>query len=100
MPGDSAPTVEDWQRDAATSDIQWTGDLGDDCTAEWSGLTLRAEDMKRADWWWAVYDKRTGTIIGNSSQAVTRVTSGNKARSAAEALARSWIQGTVEALER
>jgi hypothetical protein len=34
---------------------KWDGDLDDDCTAKGHGLMLRAEQMDRKVWWWAVY---------------------------------------------
>ena len=97
MEGDEKPMVEAWQVEASKAPIEWTGDLNDDCTATWSGLTLRAEEMTRADWWWAVYDERTGAILGDSHAAGVSVTSGRKARSAAEDVARKWL-GRGEAL--
>lgn len=42
------------------SEIVWkpTGDdLDDDAYAVWEGLMLRAEQMDRRIWWWAIYDQ-------------------------------------------
>jgi len=86
-------TVEDWQRSAAALPIEWKGDLGDDCTAAWAGLTLRAELMKRGSWWWAVYDDRSGETLGSSNDSADRVATGKKARLAAERVAREWLKG-------
>jgi hypothetical protein len=88
-----APKVDEWQREAAKLPIDWTGDLDDDCTARWAGLTLRAEQMQRGVWWWAVYDDRSGTILGDSNTAEVRVPNGKKARVAAERVARKWLDG-------
>lgn len=33
----------------------WTGDLDDDCTCEWRGYVLRAEQMDDNAWWFCVY---------------------------------------------
>jgi hypothetical protein len=75
--------------------IEWTEDLTDDCTATWAGLTLRAEEMRRANWRWAVFDDRTGAILGDSVAGGVRVTGGKQARVAAEEVARRWL-GRVE----
>jgi uncharacterized membrane protein len=74
------------------SAIRWTGDLNDDCQAEWSGLLLRAEQMDRTYWWWAVYDAKTNEIISDSHGTTTRATNGKKARAAAEAVARVHLE--------
>ena len=58
--------VESWPREAATLPISWLGDLKDDCTAEWAGLTLRAEQTDRKHWWWAVYAAADREIIADS----------------------------------
>ncbi|MDP2815874.1 MAG: hypothetical protein Q8O19_04270, partial [Rectinemataceae bacterium] len=59
--------------------INWSGDLNDDCTAEWNGLLLRAEwmfggpkDEARgavACWWWAVSSVVTGEELASSKRA-------------------------------
>lgn len=57
--------IRNWKRDHADR-IVWTGDLDDDCTARWCGLTLCAEAMDEdssgngTDWWWAVYESASG----------------------------------------
>jgi len=73
--------------------IAWTGDLSDDCTAEWNGLMLRAEAMSRTDWWWAVSDMKTKEQVAVSYDVGVRVTTGKKARRAAEQAARDWVAG-------
>ena len=94
--------VESWQKEAAALPIAWFGDLNDDCTAEWAGLMLRAEQMDRKHWWWAVYDTATGEII-TDSHASSVAHSGEKARGAAESAAREWLaqgQPSNTSLER
>lgn len=93
---DAAAKVDEWQRKAAKLPIEWTGDLRDDCTARWAGLTLRAEQMQRGVWWWAVYDDRSGAILGDSNTAGVRVPNGKQARTAAERVARQSL-GCVDA---
>jgi hypothetical protein len=88
---DPALTIESWQREAGSLPIEWTGDLDDDCTAQWAGLTLRAEEMKRGRWWWAVYDDRTSTVLADSNGSPTRVSDGVKARKAATTFAMRWL---------
>lgn len=56
-----------------------------------AGLTLRAEQMQRGVWWWAVYDERSGAILGDSNSAAIRVPTGKKARIAAERAAQKWL---------
>jgi hypothetical protein len=90
MADDDTPRVEKWQVEAASAPITWTGDLNDDCTAAWAGLMLRAEEMERGVWWWAVYDERSGQVIGDSHGA-ERYSTGKTARAAAEATARNWL---------
>ncbi|MBK6839000.1 MAG: hypothetical protein IPG90_12735 [Bacteroidetes bacterium] len=51
----------------ARQPIVWTGDLSDDCTAEWAGLMLRAEWMDEDYWWWAVYDMQKDEITIDDS---------------------------------
>jgi len=83
--------------------VSWTGSLEDDCTAEWAGLTLRAEEMERAAWWWAVYDQATGEVVADSHAASEVARNGKRARSAAETAARNWllsVQSSDSALER
>ena len=76
-----------------TPKMHWTGDLNDDCSAEWNGLLLRAEAMSRTDWWWAVIDTATREQVASSHDEGLRVTTGKKARREAEAAARKWVEG-------
>ena len=72
--------------------IEWTGDLNDDCTALWSGLMLRAEEMKKNQWWWAVYDQNgKGEIISSSNDHEYSPRSGLEARENAEQIARQHL---------
>jgi hypothetical protein len=69
--------------------IEWLGDLDDDCTAKWAGLTLRAERMNEDDWWWCVYDDQSGEQIASSNATwAVQCSTGAAARSAAESAAR------------
>jgi hypothetical protein len=78
-----------------TTAIEWRGDLDDDCTAEWSGLLLRAEWMAGDRWWWAVSDLASGEEIDSSNSdgyVEVAFTSGAAARRAAESAAREHLQ--------
>ena len=71
--------------------ILWTGNLNDDCTAEWNGMMLRAEEMDRLDWWWAVYDADGEIIDGSNNHTSERFKNGTIARQAAESAAKRRI---------
>ncbi len=43
-----------------TKPIVWTGDLEDDCFAEWNGLYAHAEQMSSGNWFCCVFDKKNG----------------------------------------
>lgn len=85
------PRIEAWQREAAIGPIQWSGDLDDDCTAEWAGLMLRAEEMERGVWWWAVYDQASGEVLYDSYGELGAGKNGSDARHKAEGAARKWL---------
>lgn len=71
---------------------EWMGDLDDDCTAYWAGLSLRAEEMDRRVWWWAVYDVEIGSIkVDSSSCHSAPCASGLDARRRAESSARRYL---------
>ncbi len=71
----------------------WKGDLNDDCTAEWSGLMLRAEWMDEDYWWWCVYDMLDNeNQIDSSNEYNERIISGEKAREKAEEVARNYLK--------
>lgn len=73
--------------------IIWKGDLGDDCTAMWRGLMLRAEWMDEDYWWWAVYDMDNNEeTIDSSNEHEERYTSGEAARRAAEDVAHWYLE--------
>ena len=78
--------------------VEWTGNLNDDCTAAWEGLTLRAERMRRVSWWWAVYDD-SGEVACSVELGV-HVPNGKKARAAAERAAREWLLTRCEPARR
>ncbi|MGJ8639021.1 MAG: hypothetical protein ACSHYA_06470 [Opitutaceae bacterium] len=70
--------------------IEWSGDLEDDCTAIWCGMMLRAEEMDRKNWWWAVYEKN-GNIISSSNEESYSPLGGSEARKLAEQGARQHL---------
>lgn len=77
---------------AADHPIEWRGDLNDDCTAEWAGLMLRAEEMEENSWWWAVYDmQRDEMTIDSSNLYDENVISGEVARAKAENVAKAYM---------
>jgi hypothetical protein len=72
--------------------IVWTGDLNDDCSAEWAGLLLRAEWMDEDYWWWCVYDMEKDEIqIDSSNEYLERVVGGEAARKKAEETAKKYF---------
>jgi hypothetical protein len=73
------------------TEITWTGDLLDDCTAYFHGLLLRAEDMDGETWWWAVTQIETGVEIESSNDSSTLIPDGVSAREAAEKCARKYL---------
>jgi hypothetical protein len=77
-----------WQRILAeTSQPEWFGDLNDDCSANWAGLTLRAEEMDENYWWWCVYDNELPSdlnqVRSSNDDGATKCISGAEAREAA-----------------
>jgi len=75
-----------------TGSIEWTGDLSDDCTAQWAGLMLRAEWMDENYWWWAVYDMENDEVtIDSSNHYSSRFIGGVSARQKAEEIAKSYL---------
>lgn len=85
------------KRKEVTGKILWSGDLEDDCTAEWQGLLLRAEWMDDNDWWWEVSDLRQGLItIDNSNEYDVDVTDGEMARAKAEAVAKAYLEAGTQ----
>ena len=73
--------------------IIWTGDLSDDCLANWAGLMLRAEWMDDFDWWWAVYDMQNNAeTIDCSNEYDMKCINGELARANAEKVAKKFIQ--------
>jgi hypothetical protein len=75
-------------------EIEWRGDLDDDCTAEWSGLLLRAEWMVGSRWWWAVSDLASGEEVDSSNNegwCDMEFASGPSARRAAEMAAEEYL---------
>lgn len=75
--------------------IQWTGDLADDCTANWAGLLLRAECMDEDSWWWAVYDMQNNELtIDSSINYIIQYRDGYSARQKAEDAAKKYLNVT------
>jgi hypothetical protein len=77
---------------AAATPIVWSDSSNVASTARWCGMTLRAEELTRTHWWWAVYDDRTRSVIMDSRMTYVRATAGKKARRAAEEAARHWLE--------
>ena len=77
----------------AEQPIKWTGNLSDDCGAEWAGLLLRAEWMDGDFWWWSVYDMKKGEVIIDDSNAYSeRFIDAESARNKAESVAKNYIK--------
>ena len=76
---------------AKTQPPLWTGDLEDDCTAQWGGLLLRAESMNEKIWWWAVTEIATNLEINSSNNDDLEVDSGVLARRLAESAACDFL---------
>jgi hypothetical protein len=72
--------------------IIWTGDLLDDCSADWAGLLLRAEWMDEDYWWWEVTDIENPEIeIDSSNNYDTSFIGGDTSRQKAEEVARKYL---------
>jgi hypothetical protein len=84
-------TIEE-RKILAKEPITWTGDLSDDCTAEWAGLMLRAEWMDEDYWWWSVYDMQKGeATIDDSNNYTERFVGSESTRQKAESVAQKYI---------
>ena len=80
------------RRKKTNNPIIWTGDLADDCTAEWAGLMLRAEWMDKDYWWWEVSDMDNPEIeIDSSNNYDTSFIGGDASRQKAEEVARKYL---------
>lgn len=82
-----------WMRMAAASQPRpaWSGDLADDCTARWAGLTLRAECMEDGIWWWSVYLDSQDLEVASSLDVDAVFATGEDARKAAELAALAFL---------
>ncbi len=69
--------------------VEWTGNLNDDCRAQWNGIRMHAEQMGKRYWWWAIYDEKN-EVIDSSNEYQERLKSGKLARQAAETAARKY----------
>lgn len=76
---------------ADSTPIEWIGDLRDDCTARWAGLILRAEEMEKKSWWWAVTDLSNGLEISSSNESKKIIEDGVSARFEAESAAKNYL---------
>lgn len=73
-------------------DIEWYGDLEDDCSARWAGLILRAEMMDDDRWWWAVSDAKNDLLeIDSSNNHDLICKTATSARTRAETAAKEYI---------
>lgn len=73
--------------------VNWTGDLDDDCMANWYGLLLRAELMETNRWWWCVYDMLDNEKQIDSSNEHKEIAKfGDEARKKAEKAARKYLK--------
>lgn len=97
--------IESYYKDNSTNDdnstIVWKGDLKDDCTANWSGLMLRAECMDEDKWWWSVYDMdNVETQIDSSNNYDESCIGGHSARTFAEMAAKMYLKIKNDALQQ
>jgi hypothetical protein len=93
-------TIEE-RKTLAKQPIAWTGDLSDDCTANWAGLMLRAEWMDEDYWWWAVYDmQKSEATIDDSNNYTERFIGSEVTRQKAESIAREYISEITTRQER
>lgn len=92
-PGQLPPTYVLRMRLAAEAEPTpvWTGDLSDDCTANWAGFTLRAEEMDEGVWWWATYVDELNRQIASSNDTGVSPRTGEEARAAAFRAARLFL---------
>ena len=77
-------------------EMNWIGDLKDDCTAEWNGLTLRAEKMDKRNWWWCVYDEKNDTIDDSNEHYPNQYKNGKVARAEAERVAKEYLAKAIK----
>jgi hypothetical protein len=80
------------RKKSSNAPIIWTGDLSDDCTAEWAGLLLRAECMDEDYWWWEVSDIENPEIeIDSSNNYDISFIGGDASRQKAEEVAKMYL---------
>jgi hypothetical protein len=82
----------DWQRIVTETRPEWFGDLDDDCSAHWAGLTLRAELMEENRWWWCAYDDGDTQVRSSDEDHYCSTISGEWARASAEQAARQYLR--------
>lgn len=82
------------RRDAAKIAPLWTGDLADDCSAQWAGFWLRAEKMQENSWWYSVRDIASGLTLEDSTAIAVEIRDGGAARMQCEEVARRFLSVT------
>ena len=71
--------------------VNWTGNLKDDCRADWQNIYLHCEELNSKTWWWAIYDdEHTEIDSSNNHEEIAR--SGKAARTAAELAATKHLE--------
>ena len=85
------------RRVLSMKELQWTGDLSDDCSAQWAGLTLHCKEMDQQSWSWRVTDTLLGTHpeVDSWNNYEETIRSGEEARNRAEAAARMYISSLI-----
>jgi len=69
---------------------EWEGDLNDDCTMEWKGLSAHVEQMSKNHWYFSVWITGTKQDIFHSTDDDVVALSGNSARNICEIIMKSY----------
>lgn len=78
------------------TEIAWTGDLDNDCTAKVEGLNLHARNAGDS-WWWIIYAlEEEAVAAGSQFGGAAVVTTGEEAREAAERALGWYLAGPRE----
>ena len=92
------PEHEIWRILAAQEPPKWSGNLDDDCSADWAGFSLRAEAMDDDIWWWCVYEEGLlDRVVSSNDDDDAPCSTGDSARRAAERAARHLLGLWAEA---
>ncbi len=75
------------------NEIEWTGNLDDDCSAKFFGLHLRAESMGDGLWWIMVYDGQGEPLIDQMEDICASPMEPFMARHYCEVIALSYLKG-------